>query len=85
MTPPSSGQVDAALAALTGTVNEQIPGGDLDRNLLRLRLVAEAQQRGVTWRTIGAAMGLSGKAAKAQIKQLARHTQRQVLLAKRDG
>lgn len=44
----------------------------------------EAQGRGVSWATIGRAMGISGKEAKRAMKQLARHTQAQVLLAKRD-
>lgn len=85
MTPPTPEQQDAALAALTGTVSEQKPGTDLDRNLLRLRLVMEAKARNVPWTVIGAAMGMSGKEAKATMKALARVTQRQVLLAKRDG
>lgn len=84
MSPPTPDQQDAALAALTGTVSEQKPATDLDRNLLRLRLVMEATGRGVPWSRIGATMGVSGKEAKRQMKQLARHTQRQVLLAKRD-
>ena len=82
MTPPTPEQQDVALAALTGTVNEQKPETDLDRNLLRLRLVMEATGCGVPWSRIGATMGVSGKEAKRQMKQLARHTQRQVLLAK---
>ena len=82
MTPPTPEEQDAALASLTGTVNEAKPETDLDRNLLRLRLVMEATGRGVPWSRIGAAMGCSGKEAKRQMKQLARHTQRQVLLAK---
>ena len=84
MTPPTPEQVDAALAALTGALTEKKPESDLDRNLVRLRLIAEAQGRGVSWRVIGAAMGCSGKEAKRSAKQLAAHTQRQVLLAKRD-
>ena len=85
MTPPTADQQDAALAALTGTVGEQKPASDLDRDLLRLRLVMEAKARNVSWTAIGAAMGVSGKAAKAHMKALARVTQRAVLLAKRDG
>ena len=79
MTPATAEQVDAALAALTGTMGEKKPDTDLDRNLLRLRLVVEAQQRGVSWRVIGEAMGCSGKEAKRAMKQLAAHTQRQVV------
>jgi hypothetical protein len=82
MSPPGPEQVDAALAALTGTVSEAKPSSDLERNLVRLRLVAEAANRGVPWSRIGLVMGCSGKEAKRQMKQLARHTQRQLLLAK---
>lgn len=80
MSPPSPEQVDAALAALTGTVSETRPESDLDRNLVRLRLVAEATSRGVPWSRIGAVMGLSGKACKARMKHLARETQRELLV-----
>lgn len=83
MSPPAPEQVDAALAALTGALNERKPETDLDRNLLRLRLVAEAQSRGVSWAVIGRTMGMSSKEAKRAMKQLAAHAQRQVLLAKR--
>ena len=82
MTPPGPEAVDAALAALTGTLSETKPGNDLERALLRLRLVMEAQQRGVPWSAIGRIMGLSGKACKAHMKRLARDTQRQLFLAK---
>jgi hypothetical protein len=85
LTPPTASQVDAALASLTGTVGESKPVTDLDRNLLRLRLVMEAKARNVSWTAIGAAMGVSGKACKAHMKHLARDTQRQLLLARRDG
>ncbi len=82
VTPPGPEQVDAALAALTGTLGEEKPQSDLDRSLLRLRLVMEAKARGVSWRAIGRAMGLSGKACKAEMKALARDTQRDLLLAR---
>ena len=85
MTPPSPERVDAALAALTGTVNEEKPQNDLDRSLVRLRLVMEAKARGVSWRAIGRTMGLSGKACKSDMKRLARDTQRDLLLARRSG
>jgi hypothetical protein len=84
MSPPTPEQQDAALAALTGTVSEQKPDSDLDRDLLRLELVRRATNNGVPWSAIGRALGCSGKEAKRQMKQLARHTQRQVLLAKQD-
>jgi len=77
-------EVDAALAALTGTVTETRPDTELARNMLRLRLVAEAKARGVPWAVIGGALGgISGKAAKHEMKHLARVTQRQLLAAQR--
>ena len=85
MSPPGPEAVDAALAALTGNVGEEKPQSDLDRSLLRLRLVMEAKARGVSWRAIGRAMGTSGKACKADMKRLARDTQRDLLLARRNG
>lgn len=57
-------------------------GTGLDRDLLRLRLLAEARNRGASWTVIGRALGVSGKQAKRHVKALARETQRQVLLAK---
>lgn len=80
MSPPTAEQQDTALAALTGTVTEQRPDTELDRNMLRLRLVMEAKRKGVPWTAIGQALGgISGKAAKREMKTLARATQRQLL------
>lgn len=74
---------NAALAALSGTVTEQRPDTGLARNMLRLRLVLEAQRAGASWRVIGEALGgISGKAAKRHMKLLAAKTQRQLLAAK---
>ncbi len=82
MSPPDAVTIDAALAALTGTMTERKPETDLDRNLLRLRLVAEAKMRGVPWTAIGRVLGVSGKQAKHDMKALARVTQRLLLAAK---
>lgn len=84
MTPPTAEQQDAALAALTGNVSEEKPQSDLDRNLLRLRLVMEAKARHVSWAAIGRTMGLSGKEAKRQMKALAKTTQRELLLTRQN-
>lgn len=70
---------DAALAALTGTVTQRKPETDLDRNLLRLRLLAEAKDRGIPWAVIGRSQGVSGKQAKRDAKALARETQRMLV------
>jgi hypothetical protein len=84
MSPPTPEETDAALAALTGTVTEAKPATDLARNMLRLRLVMDAKAKGVPWTAIGQALGgMSGKAAKHEMKALARITQRQLLASKR--
>lgn len=79
MSPPSPDDGLTALASLTGTVTERKPESDLDRNLLHLRLLAEAKAKGVPWAVIGAARGVSGKQAKRDAKTLARTTQRLLL------
>lgn len=70
---------DAALAALTGTITERKPVTDLDRAMLRLRLVAEAKDKGISWTVIGRALGCSGKEAHRRMKALAAQTQRELL------
>jgi hypothetical protein len=83
MSPPTPEQEDAALAALSGTVTETRPAAGLQRNMLRLRLVMDAQRNGASWQMIGQALGgISGKAAKRQMKLLAARTQRQLLASK---
>ena len=85
MSPPTPEQVDASLAALTGTVTEAKPDSEFTRNLLRLKMVRDAKMAGVPWAAIGQALGgISGKAAKREIKHLAARTQRE-LLASRKG
>ena len=87
MTPPTAEQEDSALAALTGTITESKPAGDLERNMLRLLLVKKARDRGIPWTVIGKPLGLSGKEVKAAMKRLAAQTQRTMLLekARQDG
>jgi hypothetical protein len=54
--------------------------------MLRLRLVLDAQRNGASWVMIGQALGgISGKAAKRQMKLLAAKTQRQLLASQRKG
>lgn len=84
--PPTAEQTDAALAALTGTTTEQRPDTELARNMLRLRLVMEAKHKGVPWAVIGQALGgISAKAAKREMKALARETQRELLASRGKG
>jgi hypothetical protein len=86
VSPPTPEQAaeaaDAALAALTGTITERKPVTDLDRAMLRLRLVADAKDRGIPWAVIGRALGCSGKEAHKRMKLLAAQTQRTMLLDK---
>jgi hypothetical protein len=82
VSPPTPDQEDAALAALTGTITEAKPAGELERNMLRLLLVKKARDRDIPWAVIGRPLGLSGKAAKAHMKRLAAQTQRSMLLEK---
>jgi hypothetical protein len=83
LSPPTPEQAaeaaDAALAALTGTITERKPVTDLDRAMLRLRLVADAKDRGIPWAVIGRALGCSGKEAHRNMKLLAAQTQRNLM------
>jgi hypothetical protein len=86
MSPPTPEQTDSALAALSGTITERKPVTDLDRAMLRLRLVAEAKDRGISWTVIGNALGCSGKEAHRRMKALAAQTQRQLMATRnREG
>ena len=87
MSPPTPEQEDSALAALTGTITERKPVTDLDRDMMRLRMVAEAKGQGIPWTAIGAALGCSGTEAHRKMKRLAAQTQRTMLLekAQQDG
>ena len=78
MTPPAAEQQDQALASLTGADAAAASSG-FERDMLRLRLAAEAKRAGIPWSVIGAALGMSGKEAKRHMKQLARATQRELL------
>lgn len=82
MSPPTPDQQDAALAALTGTITEAKPEGELERNMLRLLLVKKARDRDIPWAVIGRPLGLSAKAAKAETKRLAARTQRDLMAEK---
>jgi hypothetical protein len=82
VSPPTPEQTDSALAALTGTITERKPASQLERDMLRVRLIAQAKERGVPWPVIGNALGVDGKQAKKDFHALARRTQRTMLLAK---
>jgi hypothetical protein len=64
VTPPTIAEQHDSLAAMIGTVAEGNPATDL----LRLSLVKAAQDKGLTWAQIGAALGYqSGREAKKAV------------------
>jgi hypothetical protein len=79
--PTAAGQI-RNLAALAGADVGQLPPPGLDRDLLRVSLIIQGQQRGATWAQISAALFgyCDPRAAKRAVKALARNTQRAVLL-----
>ena len=82
MSAPTPDEEDQALASLAGA---SVPV-DVDRAVTRLRLIGDAREAGVPWASIGASLGgMSGKAAKAAAKRLARDTRRQLAAAQREG
>jgi hypothetical protein len=83
MSPPTPEQQDAALASLAGNTTERKPVTDLDRDLMRLRLVSDARLAGIPWAAIGASLGMSGKECKAAMKRLAAKANRELVLAGR--
>ena len=87
MSPPTPEQQDSALAALTGTITERRPASQLERDMLRVKLIAQAKEQGVPWPVIGSALGVDGKRARKDFHALARRTQRTMLLekAEQDG
>lgn len=76
MSPPTPEQEDAALANLAGA---EFPPG-LDRAVARLALIARARKNGMPWASIGSALGMDAKTAKATAKRLARDTRRQLIV-----
>lgn len=78
MSTPSPTEQDQALARLAGTA----PAPGLDSDLLRLRLISDARQAGIPWAMIGMSLGgMSGKAAKANAKRLAKAVSRRLTAA----
>jgi hypothetical protein len=59
----------------------EVPGTSIKRDLLMLKLIAEAQARGVSWANIGRVLvgRPDGKLAKKAARRLARDTQRELL------
>ena len=83
MTPPTAGEQDDALAFIAGAIADGKPVTPLDKAILRLRLVRQAQDRGLSWAQIGSVYGISGKEMKREIHHLARRVQPGLTAAKR--
>ncbi len=81
MAPDSQPQAeeDSDLAAIIQAVADGRPLTDLERDILRLRLITEARSRGATWAAVGAALGMSGQQAKKEARRL-EHAVKETLL-----
>jgi hypothetical protein len=51
----------------------------INDDLVRLKVIAMAKERGLTWAQIGAGLGMTGREAKRHTHHLARKCQRQVV------
>lgn len=56
-----------------------IAPADLGDDLLRLKVIVTAKERGLTWAQIGAPLHMSGREAKRHAHHLARSCQRRVV------
>ena len=75
MTPPE----DPALAAMIAAIADGRPAGDLQKGILRLKLIKQAQDRGLSWNTIAAALNYpSGRHLKKDTRRLALDVTRQL-------
>jgi hypothetical protein len=83
VTPPTAQEQDGSLAALIGALADGQPVTRLDKDLLRLKLVHQAKDRGLTWAQIGSVYGLSGREMKRDIHALDRRVQRELMTARR--
>ena len=82
MTPPAAQAQDDSLAAMIGVVADGQPATALDKAVLRLRMVKEAKDRGLSWAAIGSVYGLSGREMKRDIHHLDLKVQREIILAR---
>lgn len=76
---------DSSLAAMIGTVAGGNPATTLDRDMLRLKLVQQAKDRGLSWADIGALYGFTGKEMKRDVHALDRQVQRELIASRRNG
>jgi len=82
MTPPAAQEQDDSLAAMIGGVADGRPATDLDKAVLRLRMVKEAKDRGLSWAAIGSVYGLPGREMKRDVHRLDERVQRELRLAR---
>ena len=85
MTPPAAEEQDSGLAALIGAVADGNPVTPLGAGMLRLRLVKQAKDRGLSWAQIGALYGVPGKEMKRDVRALGRRVQRELMSGRRNG
>ena len=85
MTPPTAEEQDSSLADLIGAVADGNPVTALDRDMLRLKLVTQAKDRGLTWTQIGTLYGATGKEMKRDVHALDRRVQRELMASRRNG
>jgi len=85
VTPPTAQEQDSSLADLIGAVADGNPVTPLDADMLRLRLVKQAKDRGLSWAVIGALYGVPGKEMKRDIRALGRRVQRELMSGRRNG
>ncbi len=57
----------------------------LARDIRRLELIRHAKDRGASWNTIGATLGIPGWQAKRDARKLAARIQRELIAAERAG
>jgi hypothetical protein len=69
----------AVQRAVTQQARAPVPVTDLDADLLRLKMIVTAKERGLTWAQIGSSFGMSGREAKRHAHHLARSCQRRVV------
>lgn len=85
MTPPTAQEQDSSLAAMIGTVADGKPATALDKAMLRLKLVKQAKDRGLSWAQIGSLYGVTGREMKRDVHALDRRVQRELMAGRRNG
>jgi hypothetical protein len=71
---------------MISTLADGLPAGDLEKSILRLKLIKEAQDRKISWNVLARVLGCeSGKQLKKDTHALAEHVSRELTLAKNRG